>query len=172
MKNISENLLKTFFKKASQRLKGEWVLIGGCVPIGLGLGTRSTTDIDFISRKRGDTSEALQLMEVAESVGLPIEAVNQAGAYFLRKVEDYEKHLVVLFKTETFCVFRPDLYLFLKLKISRLSDSDLSDCMAMIEFCKSELSRADQAEIRRILDEEIKKSDSRQDRLRTLRKNV
>lgn len=132
-KSIDSKTMKKFISLAAEQLDGEWIVIGGTVLPLLGVDLRVTVDIDLVSlEKKSSNSQSLQLMEIAESMGFPVETINQAGAYFISKVEDVREHLI-LFKESKKCkIYRPDVYLFLKLKIVRLSQSDLDDCLAMI----------------------------------------
>ncbi len=136
MNLIGKKLLKIFLKLASLKLKGDWILLGGTVLPALGVEVRSTTDIDVAKIGESDHSDTLQLMELAEKLGLPVETINQAGSYFLNKIPDFQKHLVVLHRGTHATFYRPDLYLFVQLKIQRMSESDLQDCIEMIKFEK------------------------------------
>ena len=57
-------------------------------------------------------------MKLSDELGLPVEAINQAAAYFVEKTGDYHKHMVTLHRGEHAVIYRQDLYLFLKLKIN------------------------------------------------------
>lgn len=114
--------LKKFVQLASKSLTGEWVIIGGTVMAVLGLDYRVTVDIDFVNLNgKGSNSESLKLMEIAETLGLPVEAVNQAGAYFLSKIDDAREHLVEIQKGPRCTIYRPDVYLFVRLKLGRFT---------------------------------------------------
>ncbi|MBN1115308.1 MAG: hypothetical protein JXA66_08200 [Oligoflexia bacterium] len=128
--------LKKFIELAGKELEGEWVIIGGTVLPLMGIDTRSTVDIDIISLDENQINQNLKLMTIAEKLGLPIETINQAGAFFLFKIKEFRKHLIVLHKTANATVYRPDLELFIKLKIGRLSDADLTDCEEYIKYSK------------------------------------
>jgi hypothetical protein len=55
-----------------------------------------TVDIDMVNlNAKASNSNSLQLMEVAEQLGLPVETINQAGSYFLSKIDDVQEHLVL-----------------------------------------------------------------------------
>lgn len=81
-------------------------------------------------------------MEIAESLKLPVESINQAGAFFLSKLgkpAELKKHLVLFDQSKNCKIFRPDFYLFIQLKIARLSPSDLEDCLVFTEHFKEEV---------------------------------
>ena len=67
--------------------------------------------------------------------GLPVETINQAAGLFLRKIANWNKMLVPLIKG-TATIYRPNVTLFLLLKMERLSESDLGDCIEFIKFSK------------------------------------
>lgn len=136
MKLLDKKLLNKFLKHAEAELDGEWVLIGGSLLPLLNIDYRITTDIDFIGIGERNQSEILKLMNIAEKLELPIETINQAGSYFLNKIASYHERLVVLRKTNNVTIYRPDVTLFLLLKIPRLSDSDLTDCLEFINYAK------------------------------------
>ena len=96
MKALDASLLKKFLKAAGDQLTGEWVLVGGTVLPALNVDVRSTTDIDFVGLPVDTTREQLKLMQIAEDLGLPIESINQASAYFISKISGFEKSLVLL----------------------------------------------------------------------------
>lgn len=134
--------LKKFVQLASKSLTGEWVIIGGTVMAVLGLDYRVTVDIDFVNLNgKGSNSESLKLMEIAETLGLPVEAVNQAGAYFLSKIDDAREHLVEIQKGPRCTIYRPDVYLFVRLKLGRFTQTDLDDCLVMIENHPAEFAK-------------------------------
>lgn len=133
-KVIDSKFMKKFVKTALDRLEGEWIIIGGTVLPLFGVDLRATVDIDMISLgSKASNKSSLALMEMAESLGLPVEAINQAGAYFLSKISDVNQHLILFQKSERCKIYTPDSFLFIKLKIARLSQSDYDDC---IEFAK------------------------------------
>lgn len=137
MKTIDRKLIERFVRRAADLLSGDWVIIGGTVLPLLGRDYRVTQDIDCVSCDDAPQSETLKLMEIAEELGLPVEAINQAGAYFLKKVPHFEKRLVEVATGKKGRILRPDLGLFLELKIARLSESDLQDCLEFIGIEKT-----------------------------------
>lgn len=85
MNTINHRLLKKFIDLAASKLEGDWILIGGSLLPLLGIEARTTTDIDFVNLnpRKSSNQDTLELMEIAESLKLPVEAINQAGAFFL-----------------------------------------------------------------------------------------
>ncbi len=130
-KAIDSKLMKKFLATALNVLEGEWIIIGGTVLPVMGIDLRVTVDIHMVNLDaKSSNRHSLQLMEIAQSLGMPVETINQAGAYFLSKIDDVREHLVLLEGSKKCKIYRPDAYLFLKLKIARLSESDLEDCIA------------------------------------------
>jgi hypothetical protein len=140
---MNHNTMKKFVEIASENLTGEWVVIGGTVMAVLGIEYRVTVDIDFVNLKnKSSNSDSLKLMEIAEQLSLPIESINQAGAYFLSKINDVQDHLVVVKETKNCKVYRPDVYLFVRLKLGRFTQTDLEDCLVMIKHHEDEFQSA------------------------------
>lgn len=96
MSRIDAEMLQSFVRLAAERLKGDWVVIGGCVLPLLGVEHRTTVDIDVAGPRDADADQVFILMEIAEELGLPVEAINQAGAFFLRRIEGWPDHVVVV----------------------------------------------------------------------------
>ena len=160
---MNSRTLKKFVEIVSERLTGEWVVIGGTVLPILGVDHRVTLDLDFIRiREKEGSSDSLILMEIAEQIGLPIEAVNQAGAYFFSKVENANDHLVILRKGSKCTIYRPDVWLYIALKLGRFTETDLEDCLFMIKHLEEEFQRQ-QADIIQLIQGKLKASKSGRD---------
>jgi hypothetical protein len=84
--SISQEILRRFVSAAADQLHGTWVIIGGSVLNLLNIAARQTEDIDLAGPATSTQAETFKLMELAESFGLPIEVINQAGAFFLHKI--------------------------------------------------------------------------------------
>jgi len=87
-------LLGRFLELAGERLRGDWVVIGGCVLPLRGIELRTTVDIEVAGPDTAGTRDTLLLLEIAEELGLPVEAINQAGALFLKRIPDWESNLI------------------------------------------------------------------------------
>ena len=131
---LTPQVLHKFLRKATSRLSGEWILIGGTVLPILGVFHRSTVDIDLIGKSNKEQKQILELLKLSESLGLPVEMINQAGALFLDRIESLEEDLIPLRKTKKCTIYRPDLALYLELKLARLTESDQNDCLEMIRW--------------------------------------
>jgi len=159
MKTIDLKTVKKFVEKATDKLTGDWVILGGAVLPLIGKQVRVTLDIDVAGPKIATLDHTLKLMEIAEELGLPPEAINQAGAFFLYRIPQWKNHLVLIRKGKSGGFFRPDLWLYVRLKGSRLSESDLSDCIHMIkELPKTELEP--KKDLIDYLKKELKKEDA------------
>jgi len=133
---IGVPLLERFLKLAGERLRGDWVVIGGCVLPLRGVEHRVTLDIDVAGPERAGMKDTLLLLEIAEELGLPVEAINQAGALFLRRIPDWESNLIEIHRGPEAVIHVPDATLFLLLKINRLSEVDLDDCITMLDLAR------------------------------------
>ena len=145
---LDRETLEKFVKLAGDRLEGDWVVIGGVVLPLLGAGQRVTVDIDIVGPEGSGNRETLALMRIAERLGLPVEAVNQAGSHFLHRIAGWRKQIVPLHEGRSATIHRPSVTLFILLKMSRLSESDLADCLAFLDLARSLGERPD---VKRIL---------------------
>jgi hypothetical protein len=144
--NLNSKTLQLFLKNAVRELKGEWVLLGGTLLPALGIDIRSTVDIDLVGLSKKEAAQNLELMRLASAMGLSIESINQAAAFFLKNVDYTARDLKVLKKSKSAVIYRPSFALYLKLKTARLSPTDLLDCEAYFHYCK----RADKLDIHEI----------------------
>jgi len=125
--------IQRFLEAAGSRLAGEWLLVGGAAAAMWFNVDRTTEDIDLLGLD-GTANERLSLMELASAENLPIESVNSAADFFVRRVVDWRDQLEVLLRGSAATIYRPNPTLFCLLKCTRLSESDLSDCLALIDF--------------------------------------
>ena len=142
--------VEKFLRVAGERLEGEWLLIGGGAAAAWFAPSRTTEDLDIIGLS-GSQQDRFALMELAASEGLPIEAVNSAADFFVRRVPDWRSHLLELHRGKNAIVYRPDATLFLRLKIGRLSEVDLEDCLALLDHCDRTGESVTRAEVRAAL---------------------
>lgn len=167
---VSKKLLQNFLQLAAKELKGDWVLLGGTVLPLISSNQRVTTDIDLVGIGDPKQSETLKLMSIAEKLGLPPEAINQAAALFLKRIKGFEKHLVPIAESRNASIYRPDIVLFYQLKVQRLSEADLSDCMAFLHFERNSKDGVPFKKLEAIVNRELKNSDrpEKSQRLRLL----
>ncbi len=128
-------------ERAKQLLEGDWLLLGGGY-VALMLDERRTTeDIDLVALS-GSNEQRLSLMDLANAAGLPVEAVNTAADYFVRKIADWRDQ-VELLETGARCrIFAPKPTLFFLLKLGRLSQIDYEDCLGLIRKRGAEIDRS------------------------------
>lgn len=127
--------IQALLELAGQRLTGDWLLIGGGAAAAWFAPSRTTEDVDMIGLA-GTQDERFALMQLAADAAIPIEAVNSAADFFVRRVAGWRDQLVVLHQGPAATIFRPTATLFLLLKINRLSEVDLDDCLALVEHCR------------------------------------
>ena len=154
---LTNKLLQKFLKLAGKKLKGDWIIMGGTVLPLLGVNYRVTVDIDLVAIGGDSNSQNLSLMSIADELGLPVETINQAGEYFLSKIKDVDSNLIELYCGESARMFRPNLYLYLKLKISRLTETDCTDCLKYIAYCKKNDPDIDAKKIMKLLITNLKR---------------
>ena len=167
---LDAHLLARFVDIAMDRLEGDWVLIGGTVLPLLGISDRVTLDIDIVGPIDAPQSATLVLMEIAEGLGLPPEAINQAAAFFLRRIKGWQDHVVPYRHGASGTLFRPDATLYVLLKLPRLSEADLGDCLAFLDFARLHDEKIDLGKLRSATRRHLRKkqSESKQGRLLAL----
>ncbi len=168
MTPIDASLLQRFVRLAVRRLSGDWVILGGAVLPLVGVPHRVTYDIDIAGPEGSD--QTLEVLRIAESLGLPVEAVNLAGAFFLHRIEGWREHLLPVAEGTRASVNRPDATLYVLTKIARLSESDLADCQRYLEYARTHGEPVDAERLRSAIRREVRKrpDTARRTRLRAL----
>lgn len=126
--------IEELLRLASEQLEGEWLLVGGAAAAAWFSVARTTEDVDLMGLG-GTPSERLALMELASRVGLPVETVNSAADFFVRRIAGWRDEIVPLVRGPQATIYRPSATLFLLLKLERLTPVDLDDCVALLEHC-------------------------------------
>ena len=134
-KRFDSARVEKFLEVVGERLEGQWLLVGGAAAAAWFAPGRTTEDLDIIGLS-GSQQDRFALMELAANEGLPIEAVNSAADFFVRRIPSWRSHLVELHRGTKATIYRPDPTLFLRLKIGRLSEIDLGDCLALLGHCR------------------------------------
>lgn len=156
MSFINEKLLRDIVDKVSNQLAGDWIIIGGTVLPLVGVDHRVTMDVDMVPFAGNDNESLMGLMTVASELGLPVETINQAGGFFLQKIAGWKEKTILIKKGKKGRVFRPSLELFFELKLSRLSESDLQDCIEYFKWCRDH-KELEKEPLLRVVKNEIKK---------------
>jgi hypothetical protein len=140
--------IRAVIHEAADTVTGDWIVLGGTVLPLLEAGYRTTLDIDLIPLGDAPQSQILILMGIAERHGLPVETINQAAGYFLRRVPRYLEHTVLLHEGSRARIYRPDPTLFVLLKLPRLSQSDLEDCLAFLRLARDTAEKMEEQVLR------------------------
>lgn len=148
---LDRQRLQEIVAAVAERLSGDWLLVGGAL-VALWLEPRRVTaDVDLVGLG-GTTAERLALMELAQHLGLPVEAVNSASDFFVRRIEGWREEIHVFHTGTRGTIYRPTPTLFLLLKVARLSEQDLSDCLAVIDRARRDGLPIDRARVLARLD--------------------
>ncbi|OGQ37142.1 MAG: hypothetical protein A3F16_01690 [Deltaproteobacteria bacterium RIFCSPHIGHO2_12_FULL_43_9] len=158
MKDLDKKTLEKFIKLIGDKLEGNWVIIGGAMLLYLGVSDRVTYDIDIIAPPESDRGQTLKLFEITEKLGLEVGTINQAAAFFLNKIKDWEKSIVLIHGGKNANVYRPNSTLYILTKLSRLSESDYGDCIAMLTYAKKNREPVEKTKIEKIINKEIQGS--------------
>jgi hypothetical protein len=129
--------LKSWLKELCQSVGGDWLLVGGSLAlIEFGVG-RATHDIDLIDlaapaeRVRRKTALLLR----ARTLGITPEQLNSAADFFVNQCVGWESHLVKIEDFGNSRIFRPNLTLYLALKLNRGTPIDVKDAQAAWACC-------------------------------------
>jgi hypothetical protein len=128
---LDRQRIDAILEAVAERLEGEWLLIGGALVATWLEPRRLTEDVDIIGLG-GTAQERYALMELAGELGLPVEAVNSAADFFVRRVPGWRDQLEILCTGSRSTIYRPTVTLFVLLKMGRLSEQDLEDCRAAL----------------------------------------
>jgi hypothetical protein len=172
MQNISSMIMKKFLREAGERLSGEWLLLGGALLPALGIESRVTVDIDFIRISKEPFDPTLDMLKLSEKLGLPAGTINQAALIYVQKIKNYLAHLVEFYQGTKSTIFRPDATLFVLLKMKRMSESDLNDCMDFLKYAKKIKEKVDVKRLRKITEESLSKQHRSEKTLRIQRLNL
>jgi len=126
---LDRDRLEDIIQALGNRLDGDWLLVGGALVALWVEPRRVTADIDLVGLG-GTMAERLALMEAAEGLGLPVEALNSAADFFVRRVAGWREEIEPFRRGRRATIHRPTPTLFLLLKLARLSEQDLADCLA------------------------------------------
>lgn len=157
---MEKKLLEKFIHLLANKVQGKWIIIGGSVLPLLEASFRHTQDIDIVGPPNSTQTDTFTLMEIAQSLGLPIEAINQAASFFLYKIPNWEKELVLIHKNAKTSIFRPSATLYILLKLNRFSETDFEDCIKMTEYAITHKEPIDKKRIQKTIQELLKKETS------------
>lgn len=143
-----------------ERLSGEWLLVGGALVSVWVEPRRVTQDIDLLGLV-GAPSERLALMDAVFSLGFPIELVNSAADFFVHRVPGWRDEIEILRQYSHCAFYRPTPTLFVLLKMDRLSEQDLKDCVAVISKARAEALPLDESRLKSAMLKLLPSADAR-----------
>jgi hypothetical protein len=121
-----------------EELGGDWFLTGGTL-VRLNFdASRGTEDIDLVRIRHQTLSDDVakdRLFQWLIARGLGPEWVNSAVEPFVREVPDWEKNVILLRSGSRGNIFRPNLTLFVYLKIRRGTEVDITDISKAVAAC-------------------------------------
>jgi hypothetical protein len=135
---IESKTLQEVLTYLKDELGGDWLLTGGSL-VRLGFdSSRGTEDIDLVRIRHPEFSDEKSRNELFQWLlkrGLGPEWVNTAVEPFVREVPSWERELVRLQSGTRGQIFRPNLTLFVYLKLRRGSEIDLGDIRTVAPQC-------------------------------------
>ncbi len=151
---LDRRTLDKFLHLAADRLDGDWVVVGGMVLPLVGIEHRVTLDLD-VAGPEGNR-QTLELLELASELGLAPEAVNQAAAFFLHRIDGWQDHLIPVRKGIRGTFHRPDATLYVLLKLGRLTETDLVDCRRYVDWAREHDEPPDAERLRTAVRKELR----------------
>jgi hypothetical protein len=121
-----------------EELGGEWLITGGSLVRLSFDAQRGTEDLDLVRISHKDLSDDAaknQLFKWLIARGLGPEWVNSAVEPFVQEISDWKSELVFFKKGAKGIIFRPNLTLFIYLKLRRGTEIDLLDIQKAIPKC-------------------------------------
>ena len=143
--------IEQLLARAADTLDGDWMLVGDAAAALWFSPERTTQDIDLV-KPTSSNDDRLRLMEVAEAEGLPVESVNSAADFALRRIPDWNRDAVLLRSGKTARIYRPSPTVFVLSKLRRLGEQDLDDCVALLAWCARHHEAIDRDRVRAALD--------------------
>ncbi len=119
--------------EAVKELKGDWIVIGGSLLPLLDIESRVTVDIDIAPLKKND--QQLEILKIAEKLGLPIEVINTAAGFYLYMHPHIIENSILFTESKNCRIYRPSFNLYLQLKLRRCTESDIEDCVNYAKYC-------------------------------------
>ena len=122
----------------SDDLGGDWLLTGGSLVRLVFDASRGTEDVDLVRIAHPELSDEAaknRLFRWLIDRGLGPEWVNSAVEPFVREVEGWKRELVLVRTGTKGQIFRPNLTLFVYLKLRRGSEVDLADIRSATPNC-------------------------------------
>jgi hypothetical protein len=148
---VDRQRIDAVVQAVADRLDGEWLLVGGSL-VALWIDARRTTeDVDLVP-VRGGNDARMALLGLAADLKLPVEALNSAADFFVERIPRWTDEIAILRKGSRGTVYRPSPTLFVLLKIRRLSEEDLADCVAMLDKAAKESLPFDAVRVVREMD--------------------
>ncbi len=110
-----------------QSIQGDWLLIGGALLHVMNIHDRETLDIDLVPLGEVTNKDQLALMDIAVKNNFAPETINFSAEYFVKRVPNWKKELVLLTESKHARLYRPTKKLFRQLKEQRGTETDLND---------------------------------------------
>lgn len=149
--SLDRGRIDAILDAAADALEGDWLLVGGAAAATWFLPGRVTEDVDLVSL-RGSQEDRLALLALAERLGLSPEAFNSAADFFVHRIVDWTAEMEPLRQGRGARIHRPSVTLFILLKLGRLSEVDLDDCLALLRFAQDAGGSWDRERVKAALD--------------------
>jgi len=134
--SISKAKIKKLLEKADNFLEGDFVLLGSGALFIVDSDYRLTTDIDLVGFTKQEQGQVLNMIDLAASIGLEPESINQSAGHYLKKQKGWKNELVLLYEGKKVRIYRPTTRLFTALKKARGTPTDLEDIRRMTAWAK------------------------------------
>ena len=154
---ITSDQYQNFIGRVVDELEGDWLVIGGSLLAMINSEYRVTSDIDICPIDEMTNEKRLHLMDIADQLKLPIEAINPAADFFVRQIPNWKSSIVLLKKGKKGQLYRPDIELYFNLKLSRMSESDVDDCILFLNWHLKQNLKFNKEKLMNLVSEKQKK---------------
>lgn len=148
---LTSKILNQLAEKITDEVKGDWLVFGGASLYLIGLDSRATIDVEVAPFLSSTNEDLLNIMSLADRLNLPIETINQAGSFFLTRIQNWQNRCHLIKKGKKGRIFIPEFDLYIELKSARMSESDLLDCLNYFKWIKETKKSYAREEISQIL---------------------
>jgi hypothetical protein len=132
MTELDRDAIERIVHAIGDQLDGKWLVVDGAALALWVSPRRLTEDVDVVPMTQTG-GERLAILELAEQLSLPIESLNSAAEFFVRRVDGWQEQLELLYAGARSTVYRPNATLMVLLKMARLSERDLEDVRLVLD---------------------------------------
>ncbi len=171
MKPVDPRSLQKFVQLMGDELRGDWVFCSSVILPLLSVSSNVYSEIDIALPQDVDTTNIVRLFSIAERLGWPVETVQLHATHYAQSIADWRRMVLPLRKSKNCGVYRADVNLFVAMRMQRLTEADLTDCLDYVAYALREGEAINEAYLSQLIRRQLSKADSasgRSERLEAL----